>query len=363
MRKYLTLFVIFVTCGVAFGPLCVELVGPAAYARWMLALAANQYQDANPEQAKETLKKAMDASSVLAADPDFWKLRFQMEFDKELVNPKTMDGFYEETKSYLASADEADRIVGGFIAAGYFERNHLVRFAIDIQTAVFPPIEKRTAMLNNQMAYFRSINQSDLEIALAEIDAALAAEFNPAFLDTKAWVLHGLRKNELALKYVNRSIELYYEALRDGKGGDEKRITLYRLLEPDSSIGSKSFEKNDSKDEKSQLESVEGESELKLRTGSEGDEIVSGSDSKRVSGALDSEKTNLTPKENILEGVKGSVSIPPSEQIKIESIAKDIAVIRFHRACILDDLGRTEESEIDYLWLDRFGFSNTQKLH
>jgi hypothetical protein len=38
-------------------------------------------------------------------------------------------------------------------------------------------------------------------------------------------------------------------------------------------------------------------------------------------------------------------------------------VVRFHRACILDEVGRTDESELDYRWLDQFGFTEPEKLN
>jgi hypothetical protein len=53
---------------------------------------------------------------------------------------------------------------------------------------------------------------------------------------------------------------------------------------------------------------------------------------------------------------------PSSEHIKLERLARTLAVLRFHRACILDELGRGEEAEIDYDWLDRFGFSDVRLL-
>jgi hypothetical protein len=49
--------------------------------------------------------------------------------------------------------------------------------------------------------------------------------------------------------------------------------------------------------------------------------------------------------------------------IELELEAKRIAVVRFHRACILDELGQTEKSELDYRWLDQFGFTEPEKLN
>ena len=46
-----------------------------------------------------------------------------------------------------------------------------------------------------------------------------------------------------------------------------------------------------------------------------------------------------------------------------EALARRVASLRFHRACILDELGLTEQSELDYAWLDSFGFHETDKLN
>jgi hypothetical protein len=53
---------------------------------------------------------------------------------------------------------------------------------------------------------------------------------------------------------------------------------------------------------------------------------------------------------------------PQIDPFLIEGIAKTIAVMRHHRACILHDLGRFDEWERDHTWLELFGFEDTAKL-
>jgi hypothetical protein len=54
---------------------------------------------------------------------------------------------------------------------------------------------------------------------------------------------------------------------------------------------------------------------------------------------------------------------PYINPFELDELTGKIAALRFHRACILDELGRNEESELDYAWLDRFGFVETENLN
>lgn len=110
--------------------------------------------------------------------------------------------------------------------------------AYQLVVAGFPGIADRTPEERNCIAYFASLANRDLEIALAEVDKALKEEVNSEMLDTKAWVLHRLNKNEEALPIINEAISLQETELKklpadvlktverflDGKLDDKKSL-------------------------------------------------------------------------------------------------------------------------------------------
>lgn len=331
MRNYLTLFIVLATCAVAFGPFCTGFFGPASYARWMLAQAANEYQNEKPDQAEKTITKALNASNEIAGDPEFWILRFQMVFDKEKPDAIAVSALFDDAMDTIPTLEEDRKIYAAMLVAELFRTNQHTDLAIDILQTCFPPLEKRTSVANNSLAYFRSLQMKGLDVALKEINAAVEANPNvPEFLDTKAWVLHGLNRNEVAIKFANESISRTYDLLKKEFSNEKDGKDFYQLFEPDTAKQSPSVENPPTEPESESEDSKVGEKiEVEI-----------------VDDPLDKIRKRF----------------PRSDQIAVEALAKKIAVLRFHRACILDDLGQTEESEIDYAWLDRFGFSDTKKL-
>jgi hypothetical protein len=325
MRNYLTWFVVLATCVVAFGPLCTGFFGPASYARWMLAQAANEYENEQPDQAEETLAKALSASNEIAGDPEFWILRFKLVFGKEKADALAVSALFDEAIAAIPTLEEDRQTYAARIVAELFRTNKRTDLAVDILQTCFPPLEKRSSVANNELAYFRSLQMKELDVALKEINAAVAADPNvPEFLDTKAWVLHGLNRNEVAIKFVNESISQSYELLKKEFSNPKDGKDFCQLFEPDTTTQSPSVENPPVAPE-----------------------------------SVDS-KVGVEKIEDPLAMIRKR--FPLSNRNAVDTLAKKIAVLRFHRACILDDLGRTEESEVDYAWLDRFGFSDTKKL-
>lgn len=68
--------------------------------------------------------------------------------------------------------------------------------------------DKNEGVLNNY-AYFLSLEERDLERALTMSSRAIAlSQSNPTYLDTHAWVLHKLGRNEEAKRYLQQAISL-----------------------------------------------------------------------------------------------------------------------------------------------------------
>jgi len=333
MKKHLTKVIIVAVCALALGPLIAGFFGPAWRARWMLAWAANEYQNGHPDEAETTLRRASELSSELATDPEFWKLKFEFVFNKEKPSSESIKKLFDESVSQISRLAKPQQPVVAAFVANIFQLNRETDLAIELLESHLPPISQRVANDNNTIAYFRSLAKKKLEIALQEIDSALVADGtqNETFLDTKAWVLHGLKEDAKALPFANEALKKLYSAIeRLGNVRPADRREFYTWLYSDT------FEKTNKND--SEIDNDSG-----------GKIIDSNVSTKNISQL------------NRLETLK--LRYPYVSQSGIDEIAKTIAALRFHRACILDELGRTEESDRDYAWLDNFGFTETDKLN
>ena len=311
MKKYLTAVIIVAVCTLALGPLCTGFLGPAWRARWMLAWAANEYQNGHLDEAEKTLRGASELSSEIATDPEFWKLKFEIVFNKKKPSVEAVSGLFEESASQISAAPKLQQANLATYVAEMFRLNRENDRAVEILDRFYPPFLKREAAENNMIAYLRSLTKKGLETALMEIDAALVADgkSREEFLDTKAWVLHGLDRDELALPFAEEAIKkLRSRNEQPGNIRPADRLAFHDQLFLD---------------------------------------------------VVASDETADVP--NRLEELKKRFSyVNPME---IEGLARKIAALRFHRACILDELGQTKESDLDYAWLDAFGFTETDKLN
>lgn len=336
MKKHLTTVIIVAVCALALGPLCVGFFGPEWRARWMLAWAANEYQNGLPHEAEMTLRRAGELSSELATDPEFWKLKFEFVFNKDKPSSEAITTLFDESVRHISRLQKPQQPVVAAFVANLFRLNRETELAIETLESYLPPISQRIANDNNTIAYFRSLAKKKLETALVEIDAALVADRtqNAMFLDTKAWVLHGLKEDAKALPFANEALKKLYSTIeRLENVRPAHRLEFHAWLYSDI-------------DEKTQ--SIDSESE-----------------DNTVSKKIDSVESNVSTKNkselNRLDALK--LRYPYLSPMEIDEIAKTIAALRFHRACILDELGRTDESDRDYAWLDSFGFTETDKLN
>jgi hypothetical protein len=196
-----------------------------------------------------------------------------------------------------------------------------------------------------------------LDIALQEIDAALKVQVEAGYLDTKAWVLHGLRKDELAWKFANESVKRHYQSLgeirRLFEPGPNDDTQTAKATQVDVASPSSDVSKPIDAEESASVPSEPIEATETPTADSEPQKVESAQEPTK-----EPEKAVLAV--NKLDEIKKK--FPSSEHFKLERTARTLAVLRFHRACILDELGRTEEAEIDYAWLDRFGFSDVRLL-
>jgi len=242
-------------------------------------------------------------------------LKFDLVFNKEKPSLEVIGALFEDSVEFISRTPASEQPL---IAIEVGERFHLLRendFAVKIMERFLPAILKRNANENNSLAYFRALSKKGFETALTEVDAALVADATSRaeFLDTKAWVLHGLGRDKEALPFVEESLKKIHLQLKQIQGIPKKDRAKFEGL------------------------------------------YVSD-----VEAASESDSLDRPPRSPLDELKKEFTYLRP---IALELLAKRIAAVRFHRACILDELGRTEESELDYRWLDQFGFTEPDKLN
>jgi len=321
MNKSGTFAIVLAVCALVFVPLCAEVFGPASRARWILAWAANQYENGEPQEAADAIAKAASLSSEMATDPEFWRLRFQVLFGKAKPQSEAVVALYNEAMEYLTRVDPLRQSDAATLAAAEFTRRRKHEMALGILKKFYPSMGQRTPIQNNAIAYFRALTDQDLDLALMEVDAAIVANsrFDSQFLDTKAWILHRMGRDDRAIVFAEEAIRLFLDVFKRGNGIQEAdRLSLLEILNPSEHAADPELEMAQTK--------------------------ISDADLRR-------EKIDLIQSR-----------FPYLQESDIETLVEMLAVMRFHRACILDELGRTEESNADYAWLDLFGYTNTAEL-
>lgn len=369
-----TLLILIATVSLAIGPLCFQFFGPASYARWALAQAANDFDDGFPDRAHENIERAVTYAPELLMDADYWRLRFRMAFDGTGSSTGKAQELFDESIPRLATLEGDERETIAEVVSRLFMVYERTDLAVASLERLLPTVSYRSATANNEIAYFRSLEKRDLDTALTEINAALemskreviyegavAKKNLSGMLDTKAWVLHGLGRNNLAIKFADESIKLAYESLPSNA----------TFFEPDAKpsnaqVATPSVPEEDKPTETEEVDTPNADKPL----ASEGSDSVK----KYIQMLEKLEQFGLIEPKlfralNQLEVrnfgasmAKVKKNFPNLDMSYVRSYAKEIATLRFHRACILEDLGRIEEAQQDYEWLDRFGFVDTRKL-
>ena len=197
--------------GLPVGPVIADYFGPATTARWMLAKAANEFDQGNVVEAQKLLEDAYKKSPDIAADRNFLRQLDRVEADNE---SSAVSSFYVDLWEQRIGRIEnpAIRSEAAFAISSLLSNRKKFDDAARILNVNLPPIEERTAVQNNQMAYMRALAGKELEQALVEIDMAIKTAENESFLDTKGWVLHRMGRNEEALVVMDKSLAKLTEA-------------------------------------------------------------------------------------------------------------------------------------------------------
>lgn len=369
---YLTVLIVGSTLFAVGGVFRALFYGPV-HARWLVAHAANELAAQRVESAVSWLDKAYNSSSDIAGDQDYWRLRFEILSGKNPVPAEELEQFVKEAiESINRDADQAYKIkVASKLSRLLFNEMHF-KHALIVLEKTLPPLEERTASENNEIAYTRSIAEQDLDLALTEINRSLqdrnTRQFSQLF-DTKAWILYKKGEPEKALKFADAAIKEWYKEIAAANAGYARLLlpdTEFSLIKnKDNSPISLPFFDDGSQEESMRSASLESAIGLKIKPNS--DQPLG-----RINPLLKEEI--FARREPIEESQMPSDgnTIDPEAKIVDTSygLGRDrgsplhtTAVLRYHRASILDDLNKYETAQKDYLWLQLFGFTKTSDLY
>lgn len=274
-------------------------------ARWYIAAAVNAetLDEGDPDALLARAIQWGDGSSI---SDDLWLQRIVVALKR---NPESVPDLLSEaieevpTIAKLARSLGAELCEGGeFCKGGYFEAA--------VRTALLFPTSGELSDIRhldqlNQVAYYRSLAGTELDQALQDIETALQhlpsqqEQARAAFLDTRAWVLHGLRRHEEALVDINKCFEI----LNRSQSG------LIGLMTANADSGD-----DNSRDDDAEISATESD--------------------------FDASEPNSKTAENANNEAKRATTKEQS-----------LGPIYYHRAKILEALDRFDEAEMDFQWL------------
>ena len=312
--------------GLPVGPVIADYFGPATTARWMLAKAANEFDQGNVVEAQKLLEDAYKKSPDIAADRNFLRQLDRVEANNE---SSAVSSFYVDLWEQRIGQIEnpAIRSEAAFAISSLLSNRKKFDDAARILNVNLPPLEERTAVQNNQMAYMRALAGKDLEQALIEIDTAIKTAENESFLDTKGWVLHRMGRNEEALVVMDKSLAKLTEAW---SANPKLERCLVRIEELQAQPAVEPAAAEPSNAEPSNAESVAAGSVVSSRTKGWG-----------VDALLE-------------EFPELSRGLPETLEI--------YATLRYHRLRICEALGKTQEVAREAAWLHAFSKKELDEL-
>lgn len=369
---YLTVLIVGSTLFAVGGLFRAFFYGPV-HARWLVAHASNELAAQRVDSAVSWLDKAYKASSDIASDSDYWRLRFEILTGKNPLPIDELDQFVNEAiESINRDAYQIYKTtVASKLSRLLFNETYFQQ-ALLILEKTLPPLEDRTSSENNEIAYTRAIAGQDLDLALAEINRSLedrnVNQFSQLF-DTKAWILHKKGESEKALKFANAAVKEWYKEIAAANANyallllPDDKFTLTKK-ENESAIDSPFLKENP--------EATPTKPHQPAATTRPG--LPSESNDTFVTLDTFLSKYKLDPVQPAKEPISDRGEKPTVDSSKLPmkttgigrdrgSLLHTTAVLRYHRACILEAVNEIDQAQKDYYWLDAFGYTNTNDLY
>jgi len=385
--KVLSRLIVSAMVALPVAPVLLDYFGPSTYSRWLLADAANQFDQGNVKQAQESLDKAYSLSKDIVLDGNFWRQFERIENDRNATSSSTR--IWEDMLGQVE--DENQRVTAAMEISNLLSNRQRFEGAARILAQNLPHREERTPIQNNQLAYMRALAKVDLEDALLDVNQALVKNDNESFLDTKAWVLHQLGRDEEALPIIEKSLSMLLgkwransllEPLMTGMSDLEKgwEATTSDTTTSDSTANDTPASDTPASDTPaSDTPASNTANSEKASESSAGSLVI---DPPQYTPLVELKTVTVNPDEpphglfpylnHGLEPVSTTkrgwaheelVRKYPAASRALPEITDLIATLRFHRMRILESLGREEESKKDLKWLEAFSTKELDAMY
>lgn len=324
--KWPTVLIVVITLGLVFGPVFV----PREISRWYLAAAHNAFRKKDSVLAEHYLRQAEAWDANITGDVDYWIAQLPRA---DLQNTDQVLDLIEkavmsDSRWRLRAYEEAQRLNENL------DYQRAVR-ALKISNLGERPTNAEDL---NLLAYTRAQACIELDAALADIDKAIdQAGPLPVLLDTKAWVLYGMKRNLEALGCIQKAIDIIEKPF--AKGGvtlpNPSELELPKAATPSP---------------------TETESQTKVTDADRADVAQGDSDTSDLS-FLD-----LPPEPPRAVSLRERQAEIRRARRRIGEAEFNLAIMRFHRLRILEALKRKREADEDRRWLEERGVPVVDEL-
>lgn len=285
---------------------------PREVARWHLAAALNAISSNDNAGAQRSLQQAIEWNPNVSGEADY---RFVRE--RVRVNEAAKESPKRHLEALKAAILEFPRLRRlGIRTADQYAKKGDFKSALEFTKLAFGDEPLTEADELNQMAYFRALAGEELDQALEEINRALELASKPplivdkpSLLDTRAWVLFQMGR--------------LTEALADADSAVKAKDASFKAWPP------------------SKGKSLPGIPSA-----------TQGSQTGVQKGAHNASGENPATNETLLHTSQS-----------VGSELWGLGVMRYHRAKILESLGRESEAAADYQWLKDRNLPQDDRLY
>jgi len=359
--SFVNRFLVLATIALPVVPVLSDYFGPNTYARWLLADAANQYDRGDVTGAQESMQKAYDMSKDIVTDGNFWRQFERIEGDTP--GPSKSSKIWEDMVGRVA--DPEQRAVAALEVSNLLSNRSQFDAAAKVLVANLPPREERNAIQNNQIAYMRSLANIELEEALLDINQAIKQLNNESFLDTKAWVLHQLGRNEEALPTIEESLSMLLGKWRANPRIEPFIAAMNKIEEGLSTSGAEAYD--ETSDSPPSQESVQPAESTAPTSPGPNTTAEPNSPPPETKESVDNEPSEGKTTRTKTKRTSGWAMVQLLEEFPVIArgvpTVMDLPTLRFHRMKIHEALGNTEAMQKDLRWLKAFSIKGTEDLH
>lgn len=317
--KWITKLIVLATIALPIAPVVVA-EGRNEVARWYVAAAVNALHLKQGDH-DALMRKALQWSDD-AELTDAWRYRFNIAIRSDPSRIPSLLAEAAENKPILLL--DAQALAEQLADHEQFQLAYETQLLWPIKEDLFDEIYLSHL---NQLAYYRSLGNFDLEAALVDIEKVLKAVpankelSRAAFLDTRAWILFRLGRPGEALVDMEKCINLVGETFDEQLSAIQAKLEEAADIDVSAAADSKTTTDSDSKQAKSNK--------------SDFDWTIYGT----------AEDKSLTEAGLPVEG------LAKRQRIRARPAAIIGGALYYHRAMILLALERENDAEEDLQWL------------